>query len=100
MQTGTPAAPLGITRPTDDHERLARATATILGDLDRHRLTDPEAALTAAQARFLRLAEAEIKEAATRAYSEATKRSPRVTGWRRGLKSGRLPARRWWSRGG
>lgn len=87
VQTGAPAAPLGITRPADDPERLTRAANTLLGS-------------SATAARWQRLAEAEIKEAATRAYSEGAKRSPRVTGWTRGLKADACQLCRWWSRDG
>ena len=98
--TGTPAAPLGITRPADDPTRLAQATSTILADLDRQRAADPEAALTTAQTRITRLAEAEVKEAGARAYSEAVKGSRSVTGWTRGLSGSACQLCRWWSREG
>lgn len=98
--TGSAAAPLGIVRPADDPARLSRATATILTGLARQRLTDPDAALTSAQTRFLRLAEAEIKEAGARAYSEAVSKSRHVTGWTRGLSGSACQLCRWWSREG
>lgn len=98
--TGTPAAPLGIGRPDTDPARLAQAVSTILTDLDRQRATDPDAALTTAQTRFLRLAESEIKEAGARAYSEAVSKSRSVTGWTRGLRADACQLCRWWSREG
>lgn len=88
VQTGTAVAPLGITRPADDPDRLTRAASTLLAD--------PAASL----ARWQRLAEAELKEAATRGYSEAVKRSPRVNGWTRGLSGSACQLCQWWSRGG
>lgn len=101
--TGTPAAPLGIGRPADDPARLARAVSTILTDLDRQMVVadaDLEAALTAAQTRFQRLAQSEVKEAGARAYSEGVRRSRRVTGWTRGLSGSACQLCRWWSRDG
>lgn len=98
VQTGQAAAPLGISRPLDDPARLTLAARTILDDLTAH--PDHDAALAAAQTRFLRLAESEIKEAAARAYSAAVKESRHVTGWTRGISGSACQLCRWWSRGG
>lgn len=100
--TGTAIAPLGV-GPGDhalDGDRLTRAARTILDDLNNRATTDFDAELTKAQNRFLRLAEAEIKEAAARAYSAAVAESEIVTGWTRGIAADACQLCRWWSRGG
>lgn len=85
---GTVVAPLGITRPLDDPERLTKAADTLLS------------AENASLARWERLARAEGQEAAARAYSEGIRRSRHVTGWRRGISGSACQLCRWWSRGG
>lgn len=94
--TGTAVAPLGITRPGDETDRLSRAAVTILDEID----PSDVATLTAAQMRLRRLAVSEALEAAARAYSEAIRRSPRVTGWTRGLSGNACQLCQWWSRDG
>lgn len=84
----TPVAPLGITRPTDDPDRLTKAVSTLL--------TTENVSL----ARWERLARAEGQEAAARAYSEGIRRSHHVTGWRRGISGSACQLCRWWSRDG
>lgn len=96
VATGTPAGPLGITRPADDPERLARAARTILADLK----PDDEASLSRAQMRYQRLVEAEIRQAVADAYDEAVSTSKAVTGWRRGLEPDACQLCRWWARDG
>ena len=88
VHTGTPAAPLGLTRPLDDSDRLARAATTLLDTPD------------ASPARWQRLADAEIKEAGSRAYSTAVTAQPAVTGWTRGLSADACQLCRWWARNG
>lgn len=88
VQLGRVVAPLGITRPLDDPDRLTTAATTML------RLESPSLA------RWQRLARAEGQEAAARAYSAAVKRSPHVTGWRRGISGSACQLCRWWSRDG
>lgn len=85
---GQVVAPLGITRPLDDPDRLTTAARTMLA-LDNPSL-----------ARWQRLARAEGQEAAARAYSDAVKRSPHVAGWRRGISGSACQLCRWWSRDG
>jgi hypothetical protein len=100
--TGTAVAPLGV-GPGDhalDADRLRKATKTILDDLNKPTTEDFDAELTKAQKRFLRLAEAEIKEAAARAYSAAVAESTVVTGWTRGIDADACELCQWWSRGG
>ena len=87
-QLGTVVAPLGITRPHDEPERLRKAANTLL--------TMENASL----ARWERLARAEGQEAAARAYSEGIRRSRHVTGWRRGISGSACQLCRWWSRDG
>ena len=96
LSTGTPAAPLGITRPADDPERLARATTTILADLT----PDDELSLSRAQMRYQRLVEAAIRQAVADAYTEAVATSEAVTGWTRGLEPDACQLCRWWWREG
>lgn len=98
--TGTPNAPLGITRPATEPARLAQAAQTIAADLDRDRATDPDAALDTASMRFLRLAEAEIHRAVADAYAEAITRSEPVTGYVRGLEPDACELCTWWWREG
>lgn len=100
--TGTAVAPLGV-GPGDhalDDDRLRRATKTILDDLNKQTTEDFDAELKKAQKRFLRLAEAEVKEAAARAYSAAVAESTVVTGWTRGIDADACQLCLWWSRGG
>lgn len=85
---GAPVAPLGITRPGDDADRLTKAAHTLLSMEN------------ASLARWERLARAEGQEAAARAYSEGITRSRHVTGWRRGISGSACQLCRWWSRGG
>lgn len=98
--TGTPTAPRGITRPSTDPDRLTRAAQTILDDLTAAPADAYDDALAAAQTRFERLADAEAKEAAALAYSEAVATTPEVTGWTRGLKADACQLCRWWWREG
>lgn len=118
LQTGTPAAPIGITRPDDEGERLDRAARTILADLHEHlstdRLREPkqmllstrgaaadvDAEIEKAHNRFLRLAEAEIRQAAAEAFDAALKESEAVIGWTRGLEPEACQLCRWWWREG
>ncbi|HEY0888675.1 MAG TPA: hypothetical protein VGE38_03570 [Nocardioides sp.] len=100
LQTGQPAAPLGITRPADEDQRLTKAAKTILDDLDAKRDEDAEAALSEAQKRFQRLVEAEIRKAVADAYSEAIKESESVTGWIRALEPDACELCTWWWRNG
>ena len=88
MKLGTPVAPVGAVRPLDDPDRLTTAARTLLA------LENPSLA------RWERLARAEGQEAAARAYSDAVKRSPHVTGWRRGISGSACQLCRWWSRDG
>lgn len=100
--TGTAVAPLGV-GPGDhalDEHRLTKATRTILDDLNKQTTADFDAELTKAHKRFQRLAEAEVKEAAARAYSEAVKESSTVTGWTRGIDADACQLCRWWWRDG
>lgn len=85
---GTVVPPLGIVRPAEDPDRLTKAAQTLLS------LPEPSVA------RWERLARAEAQEAAARAYSEAVRRSPHVTGWTRGLSASACQLCRWWSREG
>jgi hypothetical protein len=88
MRLRTPVAPLGITRPADDPDRLAKAVGTLLAEAN------------VSAARWERLARAEGQEAAARAYSEGITRSRHVTGWRRGISGSACQLCRWWSRNG
>lgn len=83
-----PVAALGITRPAGDTDRLIKAARTLLAT--------PEATTD----RWERLATAEPKEAASRAYSAAIAESPHVTGWVRGLSATACQLCRWWWRDG
>lgn len=94
VQTGTPAPPLGITRPAGDADRLTKAAQTILDDLDS------DADLEAAYRRLDRLADAETRKAAADAHSQAVARSKSVTGWTRGLEPEACQLCRWWWREG
>lgn len=89
VQTRTPVIPMGITRPTDDVERLTKAATTLL--------TDDTKTTTA---RWERLATAEVKEAAARAYSTAVAVSPFVKGWIRGIDEDPCQLCTWWYRDG
>lgn len=88
VQLETPVAPVGAVRPLDDADRLTTAARTMLA------LENPSLA------RWERLARAEGQEAAARAYSDAVKRSPHVTGWRRGISGSACQLCRWWNRDG
>lgn len=99
LATGTPAAPIGTTRPADEPERLTRSAQTILDDLDP---TDT-VSLDAAQRRYQRLAEAEVRKAVAEAYAEALAvagGSGDVIGWTRGLEPEACQLCRWWWREG
>ncbi len=85
---GTVVAPLGITRPLDEPERLTKAANTLL--------TIENASL----ARWERLARTEGQQAAARAYNDGIRRSGHVTGWRRGISGSACQLCRWWSRNG
>lgn len=101
VQTGTPAAPLGITRPASDPDRLNKAARTILDDLDITADTlGRRESLQAAQTRVERLAVAEVRKAAHDAHDEAVRRSPAVTGWVRDLEPDACQLCRWWWREG
>lgn len=100
LALGTPVAPVGISRPATDPDRLTGAARKILDDLDRQTATDPDAALSTAQMRFLRLAEAEVHQAVAQAYDAAVKESSYVTGWRRGLEPDACELCTWWWREG
>lgn len=107
VQTGTPAAPLGITRPASDPDRLTRAAQTILDDLNTAdaALSDVKSEsadlhIQVAQTRLQRLAVAEVRKAAHDAHNEAVRRSPAVTGWVRDLEPEACQLCRWWHRDG
>lgn len=100
VQTGTPAAPLGVVRPADEAARLDRAARTVLDDYDTEAAVDHEAAMVKATTRLQRLAEAEIRKAVADAYSDSIGRSRQVTGWVRGLEPNACQLCQWWHRDG
>lgn len=101
VQTGQVAAPLGITRPATEPDRLAQATRTVLDDLDLTAADeDLQEALRAAETRLIRLTAAEIRKATADAYDAAVKASDAVTGWTRGLEPQACQLCRWWWREG
>ncbi len=96
LTTGIPAAPIGTTRPLDEPARLTRSAATILADLD----AADSKSLEAAQMRYQRLAEAEVRKAVADAYADALAASDAVVGWTRGLEPEACQLCRWWWREG
>jgi hypothetical protein len=98
LALGEAVAPLGVTRPADEPERLTRGAQTILDDLDR--TEDRDAALSTAQMRYARLVEAEIHKAVADAYAAAVVESTVVTGYRRGLEPDACELCTWWWREG
>lgn len=87
-QLRRPVATIGLLPPAGDAERLHKAATTLLS------ITD------VTPARVARLARVEPLTAASTAYSEAVKKSPHVTGWRRGTHGTKCQLCNWWSRGG
>lgn len=92
LALGEPITALGIGRPADDLQRLAKAARTLLLDLPEQITVRSSTALTLAVdepvvpvERVARLGRVEPLTAAGQAYDDAVARNPRVTGYRRGL---------------
>ncbi len=86
-----PIAPLGLTPPPSDPDRLRRAAGTLRAALDE--TPDPPA-------RVARLGRSEPLTTAANTYSDGMKTSPHVTGWTRGLSAKACQLCTWWASAG